>query len=75
MIKFMAAIYLFGNKLQTFQSSKKMGCRHVPSNQKHMKSKHAGYDKSGAWPMHVNFQPWQKTPATLGASSIHGVLV
>jgi hypothetical protein len=36
----------------------------------HRKSKQSGFDKSGAWPTHVNFQPWQQTPATLGAGSL-----
>jgi hypothetical protein len=35
-----------------------------------MKSKLNGFDKLGAWPMHVNFQLWLQTPATLGAGSL-----
>ena len=46
----------------------------APSNLLHMKSKLDGFDKLGAWPIHVNFQPWQQTPATLGAGSLHILL-
>jgi hypothetical protein len=31
--------------------------RHALPNQLRMKSKHASFDKSGAWPTQVNFQP------------------
>jgi hypothetical protein len=32
----------------------------VPSNQLRMKSKLNGFDKLGAWPTHVNFQPYNE---------------
>jgi hypothetical protein len=47
------------------------GIRHAPSNLLHMKSKPVRFDKPGAWPTHVNFQPWPQTPAPLGAGSLH----
>jgi hypothetical protein len=39
---------------------KNAGIRHAPCNKLHMKSKHTGFDKLGAWPTHVNFQPRNK---------------
>jgi hypothetical protein len=38
----------------------------APFNLLHRKSKLSGFDKSGAWPMLVNFQPWPQTPVPLG---------
>jgi plasmid stabilization system protein ParE len=35
-----------------------------------MKSKPMSFDKSGAWPIHVNFQPRLQTPVPLGAGSL-----
>jgi hypothetical protein len=32
--------------------------RHAPCRYMRMESKLSGFDKSGAWPTHVNFQPW-----------------
>jgi hypothetical protein len=46
----------------------------APFNLLHRKSKLSGFDKSGAWLMLVNFQPWQQTPVPLGAGSLRNFL-
>ena len=52
-------------------NSKNVIDRHASYNISHMDSKLIGFDKLGAWPIQVNFQPWQQTPVPLGAGSLH----
>jgi len=49
--------------------------RHALYTHQHLKSKPYGFDKSGAWPIQVNFQPWQQTPVPLGAGSLLNIFL